>query len=83
MEARLYIGNLSADVQASDLLELLMEKKLKADVTVPNLFGRGRGYAFAQFDTAGSAKAAIEILDGCEFQRRRLVVRQALRPIAV
>jgi RNA recognition motif-containing protein len=75
------LGNLSADVRASDLIGFLMHKDMDADVTIPNDFGRGRGYAFAQFNSPEAAKAAIEALDGVEFQGRRLVARPTLRAL--
>jgi ATP-dependent DNA helicase RecG len=79
-QARVYIGNLPMGTQPSALLGFFMERDMDADVAIPQAFGRGKGYAFAQFNTPADAKKAIETCDGEEFQGRRLVLRPALRP---
>jgi ATP-dependent DNA helicase RecG len=78
-EARVYIGNLSMETQPSALFEFFMERDMDADVEMPQAFGRGKGYAFAQFKRPVDAKKAIQTCDGEEFQGRRLVLRPALR----
>ncbi len=78
-EARVYIGNLSMETQPSALIKFFMDRDMDADIAMPQVFGRGKGYAFAQFNTPKDAIRAIETCDGQEFQGRRLVLRPALR----
>jgi ATP-dependent DNA helicase RecG len=78
-EARVYIGNLSMETQPSALLEFFTKRDFDPDVEIPQSFGRGKGYAFAQFNTPVQAKKAMETCNGEEFQGRRLVLRPAVR----
>lgn len=78
IDARVYIGNLSMHVKISDLLQFFKDKGFVTDITLPNVEQRGRGYGFAQFDSAEVAKQAIRDCDGQEFDGRHIVLRPAV-----
>jgi cold-inducible RNA-binding protein len=79
MSTKLYIGNLSFDVTENDLRDLLGahgpvdEVKIVMDRDT----GRPRGFAFATMNTAEGAKAAIEGLNGKDWNGRALTVNEA------
>ena len=80
MGTRLYIGNLSWGTTEDTLKAALSE----GGRTLTDLFlvtdretGRPRGFAFAEFANDADAQAAIEALDGQEFDGRTLRVNVA------
>src|SRR6476646_5979326 len=79
MSTKLYIGNLSFDVNENDLRDLLGahgpvdEVKIVMDRDT----GRPRGFAFATMNTEEGAKAAIAALNGKEWKGRSLTVNEA------
>jgi len=79
MSTKLYIGNLSFDVNENDLRDLLGahgpvdEVKIVMDRDT----GRPRGFAFATMNTEEGAKAAIAALNGKEWNGRALTVNEA------
>ena len=78
MSKKLYVGNLSFNVTEDEVRELFAEQG-----TVESLAwitdrdtGRFRGFCFIEMDDS-SAAAAIQALDGKEFQGRDLRVNEA------
>jgi len=59
---RLYVGNLSYQVQESELEQLFAQAGSVASVFVPRdkFTGQGRGFAFVEMGTDAEAQVAIE-----------------------
>ena len=79
MNTKMYVGNLSYDATDSDLRELF-----EAHGTVTDVFivkdresGRARGFAFVSMETPEEMNAAIEALNGEEYQGRALTINEA------
>ena len=75
---KLYVGNLSFDVNEQDLEDLFKEF---GDISSVRLIkdretGRSKGFAFVEFASDSPAQAALK-LNGEEFQGRRLKVNVA------
>ncbi|MBH97293.1 MAG: RNA-binding protein [Rhodospirillaceae bacterium] len=84
MGKRLYVGNLPYSVGESDL-----ESKFAAHGTVEsaNLIidrntGRSKGFAFVEMSTESESQAAIEALNGTDYDGRPMTVNEAkpMRP---
>jgi hypothetical protein len=79
MGARLYIGNLSFDTDATAVRELFAAVGEVTDVhlVTDHVSGRPRGFAFVTMASAAAAKQAITELDGQTIQGRPLRVNEA------
>jgi RNA recognition motif-containing protein len=79
MGNKLYVGNLSYDVQDSDLQELFAQHGTvtSARVVTDRDTGRSKGFGFVEFSTDAEAQAAIAALNGQEFGGRPLTVNEA------
>jgi len=79
MGKKLYVGNLSFDVDNTTLEELFSTYGTVADATVINdrNTGRSKGFGFVEMGTDEEAKAAIAGLDGQDCQGRALKVNEA------
>jgi RNA recognition motif-containing protein len=79
----LYVGNLSFQVNSSDLEQLFAEfgEVQSAQVVADRETGRSRGFGFVEMVSAADAQAAIDGLHDREYQGRRLTVNEA-RPRA-
>ena len=79
MGAKLYVGNLSFDVQNSDLEEMFTPhgSVKSAQVIMDRDTGRSKGFGFVEMSGDGEAKAAISALDGRDFKGRALTVNEA------
>jgi RNA recognition motif-containing protein len=76
---KLYVGNLSysaTDDQLRDLFEQHGPTQ-SVSVIVDRETGRSRGFAFVEFETAESARAAQQALDGKDLDGRPLRVNEA------
>ena len=80
MGNRLYVGNLSFDLNEDSLRAALEE----AGGTVKDLHipsdrdtGRPRGFAFAEMSSDSEAQAVIDAWDGKELEGRKLTVNEA------
>jgi RNA recognition motif-containing protein len=76
---RLFVGNLAYQTIENDLQEYFAPA---GDITSVNLMldkftGKSRGFAFIEFASADSAKKAVEMFHGKEFQGRALTVNIA------
>ena len=79
MSTKLYLGNLSFDVTENDLRDILSPH---GPVNEVNLItdretGRARGFAFATMNTEEGAQAAIQALNGKDWNGRALTVNEA------
>ncbi len=75
----IYIGNLSYDVQESDLTAVFAEYGSVKRVQLPTdrETGRPRGFGFVEMSEESEEDAAIEALDGAEWMGRDLKVNKA------
>ena len=79
MEKKLYVGNLGHNVSSADLEQLFSGHGTvdSANVITDRSTGQSRGFGFVEMSSAGEAQAAIEALDGKEFEGRALKVNEA------
>ena len=79
MNAKMYVGNLSYDATDSDLRELFEPHGNVTDVFIvkDRESGRARGFAFVTMETPEEMNAAIEALNGEEFNGRALTINEA------
>ena len=79
MGKNLYVGNLSYDVTDESLEELFSQHGSvdSAKVIMDRDSGRSKGFGFVEMSTEAEAKAAIDALDGQEFEGRPLRVNEA------
>ncbi len=82
MSKKLYIGNLSSDVDSSTLESLLSPHGTVENVNVitDRNTGQSKGYGFVEMSTEAEAQAAITALDGSEYNGRSIKVAQANPP---
>jgi RNA recognition motif-containing protein len=75
----IYVGNLSYEVQDSDLTEVFAEYGTVKRVQLPTdrETGRMRGFGFVEMSTDAEEEAAITALDGAEWMGRDLKVNKA------
>jgi len=73
----LYVGNLPCDTTQADLEQLFGQygTVTKAQVISDRETGRSRGFGFVEM--SDGAEAAVEAMNGAEFQGRRLTVNEA------
>ena len=79
MNKKLYVGNLPFSTTDEQLREMFEQHGATSSVNVivDRETGRSRGFAFVEFETAESAQAAREALDGKEIEGRPLRVNEA------
>lgn len=79
MGAKLYVGNLSFDVENADLEELFAPhgSVRSAQVIMDRDTGRSKGFGFVEMSADSEAMAAISALNGREFKGRALTVNEA------
>ena len=79
MGNKLYVGNLSYDVQDRDLQELFAQHGTvsSARVVTDRDTGRSKGFGFVEMSTDAEAEAAISALNGQEVGGRALTVNEA------
>lgn len=75
----IYVGNLSYGMNDSELEGVFAEfgQVISCKVINDRETGRSKGFAFVEMDNSDSGKAAIEKLDGKEFEGRNLKVNEA------
>lgn len=73
----LYVGNLSFSTTSADLEQLFGQygTVTKAQVVADRETGRSRGFGFVEM--SDGAEAAVEAVNGADFQGRRLTVNEA------
>ncbi len=76
---KLYVGNLSFNTTENDLQDLFEQYGNVTDVglVTDRATARSRGFAFVTMGSASEGEAAINALEGKEFQGRNLTVNEA------
>jgi RNA recognition motif-containing protein len=79
MAKKLYVGNLSYDVDSSALQEMFgaYGTVQSADIIMDRDTNRSKGFGFVQFATDAEADAAINALNGQQNGGRALTVNEA------
>ncbi len=79
MGKRLFVGNLSFDVNEAELRDLFAQSGTVADckLVTDRDTGRPRGFGFVEMSSEAEANAAIENLNGRDYQGRTLNVNEA------
>jgi len=79
MGSKLYIGNLSYGVTSSDLAKMLSAhgKVRSAEVISDRATGQSKGFGFGEMESEQDAQAAINALNGTEYDGRKLTVNEA------
>jgi RNA recognition motif-containing protein len=82
MNTKLYVGNLSYDTTENDLQDLFSKHGPVSEVAIiqDRATGRARGFGFVTMATPEGAQAAIQALNGQEYQGRALTVNEARPP---
>ena len=79
MARKLYVGNLSFDVNSGDLEQLFAGHGTvdSANVITDRSTGQSKGFGFVEMTSDTEAEAAIAALDGTDFSGRALKVNEA------
>src|SRR5262245_49108758 len=79
MAKNIYVGNLTWDTTADDLLALFQQhgQVARAQVITDRETGRSRGFGFVEMDNDAEAQTAIDQLNGKPFRGRPLTVNEA------
>ena len=79
MNNKLFVGNLSFDINEGDLQETFSAHGtvLEASLMLDRMSGRSRGFAFVTMSTDEEAAKAIEALNGANVGGRSLTVNVA------
>jgi len=78
-EMRIYVGNLSFQTDEETLRDLFAQHGTVNDVAIisDRESGRSRGFGFVTMNDDSEAQAAIEAVNGMEFEGRTLNVNEA------
>ena len=79
MGKKLYVGNLSYDVNSTDLQQLFAAHGTvdSAQVIEDRATGRSKGFGFVEMGSSSEAEAAISALNGQDHGGRTLTVSEA------
>ena len=79
MGKKLYVGNMSYDVDSAQLEEMFAVHGTveSAQVIIDRGTGRSKGFGFVEMSNDDEAQAAITALDGQDFSGRALKVNEA------
>ncbi len=79
MAKKIYVGNVSFSTTDSSLNNLFTQygEVLSANVVMDRVTGRSKGFGFVEMADEAAAQAAIQALDGKEFEGRQLRVNEA------
>ena len=79
MGQKLYVGNLSYDVNDQTLNTLFAQAGTVQSATIitDRMSGRSKGFGFVEMGSDKEAQAAIEMFDGKEYEGRNLTVNEA------
>ena len=80
MGTRLFVGNLSYNVNEQELKEVFKSEQIEVRsvrVAMDRETGRPRGFAFVETETEEGAKQSIEKLGGRLVQGRPLIIEEA------
>lgn len=75
----IYVGNLPYRMESIDLEDLFAEygEVLSARVITDRETGRSRGFGFVEMGNADAGNAAIDALNGADYDGRALTVNEA------
>ena len=78
--SKLYVGNLSYEVEEQDLNNLFTEKGTVSSVKIINDrdSGRSKGFGFVEMSSGDEANSAIEAFNGYELKGRAIKVNEAM-----
>ena len=78
-DSKLFVGNLPYSANSDDLRQLFAQfgSIVDAVVLMDKFSGRSRGFGFVTFENASQANAAVQALNGQDFQGRKLVASVA------
>ena len=79
MSKKLYIGNLSYEVNLPDLEALFTQAGTveSANITTDKFSGQSRGFGFVEMASNADAQSAIKRFDGYNLKGRSLTVNEA------
>jgi cold-inducible RNA-binding protein len=79
MATKLFVGKLSFDTTSESLQSLFAEygTVISAQVIMDRDSGRSKGFGFVEMEDQAAAQAAIDALNGNEFEGRAIVVNIA------
>jgi hypothetical protein len=79
MATRLYVGNLPFSFTSADLEKLFAQhgQVVSAEVLLDRDTGRSRGFGFVEFVDGAAADAAMQALNGADFDGRSIRVNEA------
>ncbi|HRY82680.1 MAG TPA: RNA-binding protein [Candidatus Moranbacteria bacterium] len=79
MAQKLYVGNLSYNVNDEGLKELFSAAGTVASAMIitDRMSGRSKGFGFVEMGSDAEAQAAIEMFNGKEYEGRALTVNEA------
>lgn len=79
MSVRLYVGNLPFSATEEELENLFSQSGvvISTNIVTDRDTGRSRGFAFVEMESSEAANAAIEALNGVDFNGRSLTVNEA------
>lgn len=79
MGTRLYVGNLSFNTTESSLADHFGQhgEVVSCNIITDKFSGRSRGFGFVEVGSDAVAQAAINSLNGTEFDGRKIVVNEA------
>ncbi|MCE5325806.1 MAG: RNA-binding protein [Planctomycetaceae bacterium] len=79
MGKKLYVGNLSYNVNDADLSQLFAQHGTveSAVVIMDKMSGQSKGFGFVEMGSDSEAQAAISALNGKEYDGRALTVNEA------
>lgn len=79
MEKRIYVGNLSYNVDNAALQEMFSQfgEVKSAEVIMDRATGRSKGFGFVEMESEQAAAEAISAMNGREMDGRALTVNEA------
>lgn len=79
MAKKIYVGNINFATTESSLNNLFSQygEVVSANIVMDRVTGRSKGFGFVEMAEDSAAQAAIEALDGKEFEGRQLRVNEA------
>jgi RNA recognition motif-containing protein len=79
MKSKIYVGNLSYDVENTELENLFNSygEVLSVSILKDRYTGKGRGFGFIEMSTKDNANSAIDGLNESSFMGRNLIVNMA------
>jgi RNA recognition motif-containing protein len=79
MAKKLFVGSLPWATTSDDLKELFSQfgEVTSATIIIDKMNGRSRGFGFVEMSDDAAADAAIDKLNGSEYQGRTMVVNEA------